>query len=115
MFQLNLAISKRMRQVVKIFSKYLVSRTLTLNDEILTVGYLFVASSQAGLSRPVISIFGAKFPAGQSASYLHRAYRAHWETGQQEYLATRTYGKVQLAFHLHHFDPVHWNRVSMSV
>ena len=56
MFQLNLAISRRMRQVVKIFSKYLVSRTLTLNDEILTVGYLFVASSQAGLSRPVISL-----------------------------------------------------------
>ena len=62
MFQLNLAISRRMRQVVKISSKYR-SHSLTVNDEILTVGYLFVASSQAGLSRPVISIFGAKFPA----------------------------------------------------
>ena len=31
-----------------------------MNDEILTVGYLFVASSQAGLSQPVISIFGEK-------------------------------------------------------
>ena len=37
-----------------------ISRTLTVNDEILTVGYLFVTSSQTGLSRPVSSIFGEK-------------------------------------------------------